>query len=149
MAEKKKPKKSGSQIQESDQTRPTLAYLTADQAVCLSSILLQPTDTKAIESLGWSKYKFYKNKKVVKPLKDAYAQELTDDIMIALSLAGRYAVSTYIELLSERNKTFRKEVADEIMDRIGVIKKTPEDKPAAPLVTAIIAQKVERYDKAD
>ena len=145
MTEPKKSKKSQTKPQKPDKVRPKLAYLTAKQAVCLSSILLHPTDEKAIGSLGWSRAKFYRVKIQVKHLKAEYAQEISEDTIIALSLAGKHAVSKYIELLSKGSRDFQKVVADEIMDRVGIIKKTPEDKPAAPMVQAIIAQKVERY----
>ena len=140
-----KSKPSDSQIQEAEEKRPTLAYLTANEGLCLTALLLYPTDAKAMKSLKWSNTKFYKYKKRVIHLKETFAQEAMQDTMFALSLAGRHAVSTYIELMSEKNKAFRKEVADEVMDRIGV-RKTSEDAPQ-PVFQNIIAQQWDKYGK--
>lgn len=143
---KKKPKKSTPQPQKEDKSELTLAYLTADQALCLTSILLFPTDGQAMKSLKWGRTKFYRIKAMVKPFKSEYAQEISEDVMFALSLAGKHAVSRYVQLLGRGTLAFQKEVADEIMDRIGITKRAPEE-AAVPLVQNIIAQKWGKYEK--
>lgn len=140
MAAKKKPKKSKKEVQKIDENVPNLQYLTADEALCLTAILLYPTDAKAVESLGWSRGKFYTKKKRVVPLKEAFAKEALGDTMFALSLAGRHAVAAYIEMLTEKNGDRRKEVADEVMDRLGIINQDSEETPAPQVAVQTIIE---------
>lgn len=98
--------------------KATLDNLKEKQAVVLASLYLYPTDTKAINDLGWSRDTYYRYKKEVIHLKEEVVREIVVEIQASLALAARFAVCTLRELLKVDDPRFKKEVADDILDRV-------------------------------
>lgn len=77
----------------------TLDNLKEKQAIVLASLYLYPTDTEAINDLGWSRDTFYRYKKEVAHLKEEMVREIVIETQASLALAGRFAVCKLLELL--------------------------------------------------
>ncbi len=103
----------------------SFADLSPREAQVLTSLVLFDNDTAAQKATGIkSERYFYQIKKRVRPLLQQLAEANNTEIMVGLSLAAKKAVAKLVHLMDQGGNEFQQGIADDVLDRFGVIKKT-------------------------
>lgn len=134
----------------SDVKTLNLSDLNAKELVVLRLMVLYPSWQDITKKMKISRARYFVYQKKLRPYLDQLNRSITEETFTSLAVTAQRAVRTFYELLEKGDPSFQKDVASEVLDRFGLIKKQESVAPTPPpsvAVTNILASKWDQYEK--